>query len=355
VTVLSSAPASYPAFSFDLPYAWGGPAGSGRIRMQPEDFQVFEIPIVSPDGQGEHCWVHVRKRNSNTEWVARQLARFAGVTPSAVSYAGLKDRNAVTEQWFSVQLPGRPDPDWTSLTGQDFEVLTAKRHSRKLKTGALLGNRFCLRIRDVKATTAMLEARLQQVSAGGFPNYFGTQRFGHGGANLVEAERLFKSPQSRLSRHKRGLYLSAVRAALFNQVLAARINDDCWNSALSGDALQLDGKSACFVADSIDDVIGHRLSNLEIHPTGPLCGDGDAMVTGEAARYEANVLKPYSEWVEGLKRFRLAAARRSLRIVPAGLQWRCDTDGSWVLEFSLPSGSYATSLLREIFELDSDE
>ena len=182
-----------------LPTAWGGPLCPASLRLQPEDFQVFEIPLLTPCGEGEHCWVHVRKRNSNTQWVARQLARFAGVPASAVSYAGLKDRKAVTEQWFSVQLPGRPDPDWKSLSHQDFEVLGYARHQRKLKTGALKGNRFRLCIRNVNASADDIGRRLQQVAAAGFPNYFGLQRFGHDAANLVEAEKMFARPACRVT------------------------------------------------------------------------------------------------------------------------------------------------------------
>jgi len=339
----------------ELPTAWGGPLSPARFRVQPEDFQVFEVPLVSPGGEGEHCWVHVRKRNSNTQWVARQLARFAEVSLSAVSYAGLKDRNAVTEQWFSVQLPGRPDPDWKSLPQADFEVLQAARHSRKLKTGALKGNRFCLRIHNVNASTDGVNQRMQQLACGGFPNYFGPQRFGHNAGNLAEAEKLFTRPGSRLPRHKRGIYLSAVRSALFNQVLAARVEDGRWNTAMPGDALQLEGKSACFVADAIDEQIDHRLQALEVHPTGPLCGDGEVLVRGQAARYEAGQLQACREWIEGLQRFRVAAARRALRAVPGDLKWRLDADGSWVLEFFLAAGCYATSLLREVFDLVSED
>jgi tRNA pseudouridine13 synthase len=334
-----------------LPRAWGGPVAGGRIRAQPEDFQVFEVPVTEPCGEGEHAWLKVRKRNSNTEWVARQLARFADVSTSAVSYAGLKDRVAVTEQWFSVQLPGRPDPDWQALDQEDFRILEAHRHLRKLKTGALRGNRFSLTIRNVEGPAMAIEQRLSQLASGGFPNYFGPQRFGHAGANLVEAAKLFQSPKSRLSRHKRGIYLSAVRAALFNHILAARIEDGCWNGALPGDAMQLDGKSACFVAQQADADIEQRLQSMSIHPTGPLCGDGDALVAGDAALYETQQLQPYTDWIEGLKRFRLSAARRALRVAAGDLDWQQRTDGGWRLAFFLPPGSYATSLLREVVEL----
>ncbi len=338
----------------DLPCAWGGPLGSGRIRGAPEDFRVVEVGSVSPAGEGEHSWLYVRKRDSNTQWVARELARHAQVPLSAVSYAGLKDRNAVTEQWFSVHLPGRPDPDWQVLEGDAFQVLRAVRHSRKLKTGTLRGNRFAVRICGLDAEPEQFEQRLRQLAAGGFPNYFGNQRFGHDGGNLAAAAQLLFARRARVSRHQRGIYLSAVRAALFNRVLAARVAEGSWNTALPGEALQLQGKSACFVADEVDATLLERLRALEVHPTGPLCGQGDALARGLASQYEQDVLQSCGHWIAALQRLRVSAARRALRVVPGDLGCAPDDQGNPVLEFFLPAGAYATSLLREILRPDPD-
>ncbi|MGD8842073.1 MAG: tRNA pseudouridine(13) synthase TruD [Gammaproteobacteria bacterium] len=332
--------------------AWGGAVGTARIRVRPEDFQVFEIPLLTPCGEGEHCWLRVRKRNSNTRWVAGQLAGFAAVARSAVSYAGLKDRHAVTEQWFSVQLPGRSDPDWRALQHDDFEVLEARRHRRKLKIGALQGNRFRLYLRDVDADREALEARLDRLRRGGFPNYFGPQRFGLDGANLESAARLFQRPGRRSAGDKRGIYLSAVRAALFNRVLASRVEAGSWNRVVPGDALMLDGRSACFVADTPDSETLRRAEALEIHPTGPLCGDGAALCRGEALAFETKVLADYEDWLEGLCRMRVEAARRALRVVARELRWSEQETGVWVLEFALPAGSFATSLLAEVLAVE---
>jgi tRNA pseudouridine13 synthase len=316
--------------------------------VQPEDFQVREVPLVTPDGSGEHCWLQVRKRNSNTTWVARQLAKFAAVPLSAVSYAGLKDRHAVTEQWFSVQLPGRPDPDWHSLQDADFQVLSARRHSRKLKTGTLKGNRFELWIRDLHCDPLLLAQRIGQVSAGGFPNYFGTQRFGRDGNNLDEAARMFRQPRRRIARAKRSIYLSAVRAALFNRVLAARVDNASWNHARPGEALQLEGRSACFAADSPDADIQRRVEALEVHPTGPLCGAGESLCRGSALAFEEELLRGCESWIEGLRSAGVTHARRALRCVPRDLHWHAEGSDAGLLSFFLPAGSYATSLLNEL-------
>ena len=333
----------------DLPRAWGGAVAEGDLRTLPEDFRVTEVPLLEPQGEGEHCWLYVRKRNANTPWVARRLARFAGVATGAVSYAGLKDRHAVTEQWFSVQLPGRADPDWGALQEADFRVLEARRHTRKLRTGTLRGNRFEVRIRGVHAEPEIVEQRLRAIAQGGFPNYFGSQRFGRDGANLAGAEQLFRG--RRVARQQRGIYLSAARSALFNQLLAARVRDASWECARVGEALQLEGRSACFVAGEVDDALRQRLAALEVHPTGPLCGAGEPLPRQEAARYEQEQLQPFADWIDALQRLRVQAARRALRVRVQDLQWRLEEDGHWLLSFFLPAGSYATSLLRELFEL----
>lgn len=309
---------------------------------------MVEVPLATPCGEGEHSWLLVRKRNSNTPWVAQQLARFAGVPLSAVSYAGLKDRRAVTEQWFSVHLPGRPDPGWPDLAHDDFEVLSAQRHLRKLKTGTLLGNRFELRIRELDIDPALLEQRIDQVATGGFPNYFGPQRFGRGGSNLDEAARMFRQPRRRIARAKRSIYLSAVRSALFNRVLAARVDNRSWNRALPGEALQLEGKSACFVVDTPDEETGRRTAALELHPTGPLCGDGESLCRGEALAFEQQQLLGREGWIGALRQARVNSSRRALRVVPRDLHWQDEGSHCGLLSFYLPAGSYATSLLDEL-------
>ena len=335
-----------------LPFAWGGPAGSARIRTEPEDFQVIEQGMVTPAGEGEHNWLYVRKRNSNTEWVARQLAKFAGTGIRDVSYAGMKDRHAVTEQWFSVHLPGQADPDWASLNNEEFELLEIHRHTRKLQRGTLKGNQFRLCLREVKADKALVEQRIQQIQLGGFPNYFGPQRFGHNGQNLEDARRWFGTPKKRIRRDQRSLYLSAVRSALFNRVLAARVDAGSWNSALAGEALQLQGKSACFVAAVLEDDIIRRVEALDVHPTGPLWGEGEVLAQADALAFETRQLEECDEWQAGLRQQRIKPARRALRVVAEHLRGTCEPDGSWILEFSLPAGTYATTLLRELFTIE---
>ncbi len=337
-----------------LPYAFGGPVGTGLLRAEPEDFQVQEIGICEPDGTGEHVWLWVRKRDANTEWVARQLARFAGVTPREVSYAGLKDRHAVTEQWFSVQLPGKADPDWSAARIEGVEILRAERHSRKLKRGALRGNRFRLRIRAFSGARAALETRLATITRRGIPNYFGVQRFGRDGQNLAAAAAMLRGDGPRVDRHVRGLYLSSARSFLFNQVLAARVSSGSWEQMLLGDAIQLDGSRSWFIADGSDPTLEQRLADMAVHPTGPLWGRGALATQATANDVETSTLAAYSDWCAGLERAGLEQDRRALRVVVRDIEAQWLDENDVVLQFSLPSGCYATTVLRELIETQLD-
>ena len=89
----------------EIPRAYAELPIVGYIRSLPEDFIVDEELSFSPTGEGEHVFLQIRKTGKNTEDIARILARHAGVTRKSVSYAGLKDRNAVTSQFFSIHLP----------------------------------------------------------------------------------------------------------------------------------------------------------------------------------------------------------------------------------------------------------
>lgn len=345
------------ALAVDLPFAFGGPVGQGRLRVEPEDFRVREVPICEPDGAGEHAWLWIRKRNANTDWVARQLARFAGVTPRDVSFAGMKDRRAVTEQWFSVQLPGRADPDWSMLNAEGVEVRRAERHSRKLKRGALRGNDFDIRVRALTGDRDLIDARLNAIAQRGIPNYFGSQRFGREGQNIAGADAMLRGEGRRPERHVRGLFLSAARSFLFNRVLATRVQAASWEHAIAGDVIQLNGSRAWFLADPTDTSLAQRLVQLDVHPTGPLWGRG-TLATADAAReLELACMADWADWCVGLERAGLEQDRRALRVKALDLRWAWSSEGDLLLHFGLPPGSYATILVRELMHcgIDLDE
>jgi tRNA pseudouridine13 synthase len=304
------------------------------------------------DGDGEHLLLQVRKRNQNTADVARSLARHAGVKARDVGYCGLKDRNAVTTQWFSVWLPGKPDPDWSALEGDQLHIVASQRHRRKLQRGALRGNRFVIVLRDIafngQADRDSMERRLADIQEQGVPNYFGEQRFGRAGGNLADATAMFNGARVK-GNHLRGLYLSAARSFLFNEVLAARVTAANWNQMLPGEALMLAGSRSFFVADELSEEIKARLACGDVLPSGPLWGRGELPSQGVARELEQGVLAEHELYRQGLERAGLKQERRALPLAIADLHWQWLPQGqSLQLDFRLPAGCYATSVLREL-------
>lgn len=333
-------------FDLNWPRAHGDAVLSAVTRACNADFQVDEILTFTPDGEGEHVYLHVRKDGANTQWVAKQLARFAGVRNGDVAYAGLKDRHAITTQWFSVHLPGSEPLDWQAADIEGVEILQTALGRRKLRTGALKGNRFQLRLTELEGDREAIEARLQTIAEQGVPNYYGGQRFGHDAGNLQGALRVFQGERIR-DRRLKGLYLSAARSWLFNQVLAERVREGIWATAMNGDVYMLDGRSACFADDGSDN-LAERLAAGELHLTGPLWGRGESMATGWAKNLEDRVLQSMETWREGLEAAGMEQERRSLRMRVGELQWEWPDDQSLLLSFTLPSGSFATTVLAEL-------
>ena len=336
----------------ETPRGYGPPSARATLSADPQDFRVTEIEKFHPSGDGTHAWLRIRKRGVNTEEVAAALARAAGTPRSAVGFAGMKDRLAIAVQWFSVDLAGRAEPRWASLESDAIEVLEVARHRRKLRRGALLGNRFEIVLRDATVSGAGLDARLGAIRAGGVPNYFGPQRFGRDGANLRLARSLLVERRRIHDRHRRGLALSAARAHLFNRVLAARVAAGAWATPVPGDVMMLDGRGSVFGIDRVDEEAAARAARGEIHPTGPLWGRGARLVAGAVRDIEDRAVAETAALCEGLERERLSQDRRALRVNVRGIEGRIEPRGRVSLAFALPPGAYATTVLGEIFSLD---
>ncbi len=334
----------------ELPYAYGVPSLSGVLRARPEDFVVDELLGFAPSGAGDHVLLQVRKRGMNTPDVARLIARHAKVPLRDIGYAGLKDRHAVTSQWFSVPLPGKSDPDWALLNSERLTVLAAQRHHRKLRRGALNGNRFSLMVRELHGETAELPVRIQRILDGGVPNYFGEQRFGHD--NVNRARQMLAGTLQIRDRFERGIYLSALRSHLFNTVLAQRVLDGTWCRAVAGDVMMLEGTRSFFVAETVDEAVLRRIAEHDIHPSGPLWGRGESASRAEAHRIEETALSPWSADCAVLAREGLEMERRSLRLVPRHVEWEQD-DNILHFRFDLPAGCYATVVMRELVNSDA--
>lgn len=332
-----------------LPPAYAAPL-TGTFRSQPADFLVDEQIDIELSGVGEHLWLHIRKTNANTDWVAKQLARAAGIAAKDVGYAGLKDRHAITTQWFSLHLPGKDDPDFSELLGElsgDLDILQQTRHDKKLKRGALQGNRFVLTLRDVTGDIEQAKTLCQQISEHGVPNYFGEQRFGHEGGNVVKAEAWFRGDFRPKQRHQRSLYLSSARSWLFNHILAARVTDGSWNQYVAGDVFMFDGGHSWFTDDG-DASLPERVAAQAVHPTGALWGRGRLESQGAIQGLEQAQADALALLCEGLERNGLKQERRALRSNVQALSFESLDDSTVRLSFALPAGAYATVVLAQL-------
>ncbi|WAC74828.1 tRNA pseudouridine(13) synthase TruD [Roseateles sp. SL47] len=307
------------------PNAYPVTGASATLKHLNEDFVVTELPLQLPSGEGEHLWLDVEKNGANTAFVAQQLAEAAGVQERDVGYAGLKDRYAITRQWFSIYLPKGDTPDLTQLQHPEFKVLSQSRHVKKLRPGDLQGNRFRIVLRDVTGDRPAMEANLKAIAAHGVPNYFGAQRFGHDGGNVEQGRAMLAREIRVRNPKKKGIYLSAVRSFVFNEVVALRIQQGLWGKTLPGDVLDEAGR-----------------------PTGPLWGRGRVSTTEEAQALENGVAAQHAALCDGMEHAGLDQERRALVASPADLTWEWPQADQLVVSFALPAGNYATSVLNEI-------
>lgn len=304
----------------DWARAWGDALFAGRIRTTPEDFVVREQLETDFSGEGEHDWLLLEKTGANTAWVAARLAKHARVAERDVGYSGLKDRHAVTTQWFSVKREIKNPTNWDAFELDEARILEHHVHNRKLKRGMHRSNGFRIAVRSPGARSAedRLAARLACIGREGVPNYFGEQRFGRNGANIDLGQAVLDG--RRLPRNKRSIGISALRSFEFNKALDARVRDGTWNRLLPGDYANLDRTGSHFEVEDVTPELEQRCSELDIHPTGVL---------------------------PAFESIRVDASRRPLRMRISDLSWQLE-DGVLWLEFGLGRGSYATAVLREI-------
>lgn len=337
----------------DYVYLLGKPKSEARFKAAPEDFQVEEVLGFEPEyhAGGQHHWLYLEKTGMNTDFLARKLAEFAGVHPRDVSFSGLKDRQAITRQWFSVELPAKQVIDWQQFAEPGVRLLQETRSIRKLRRGTHQANIFDIRLRDLQKLDD-IEERLRALSLG-VPNYFGPQRFGHEGRNIEKAKAMLEGRRVK-DRNLRSLLLSAARSWLFNQVVDARLKA-YGIKPLAGDLMQLQGSHSFFVATAIDQTVMERLSSGDITITAPLPGKkkltrDEPEQLSERHEFEAKVLEPYASWIDGLVRAGVEESRRAILLVPQAFEFE------WLgqdlrLRFRLERGAFATSVLRELVQL----
>lgn len=338
------------AMLHELSFAYGQPRSSGQIKRSPEDFCVEENLGFALSGGGEHLYLLIEKKLLNTEDMAKIIARTVGLPLKAISYAGLKDKFAKTTQWFSLHLPGMVDPNLDGLTTDNYRLLKAVRHNKKLKIGALKGNNFIIKIHDFGYDEHELLTRIDNIKAHGVPNYFGPQRFGINGNNLARAKEVLLENKKIKSRHLRGIYYSAARSFLFNAIVSLRVTDNSWNRPVRGDLMMLAGSHSIFPIDVVDDEIMRRVSENDIFPASPLWGIGKELLTEQALHLQSIAIEPWREWCEALERHGLQRLYRSMVLLPEHLQFKDN-----VFTFTLPAGSFATTILRELLTNDTGQ
>lgn len=309
-------------FTTDWDRAWSASPSSryGKFRCQNEDFRVDEELGFEPAGEGEHVYIQFEKIGQNTQWVIETLALELNISKPLFGRSGIKDRHAVTTQWVSVQQPGTT-PDFNGIEIPGVRFLQIGRHPKKLRPGTHAQNNFCIVLRDLSAEPEQLDQVLSTIAEKGFPNYFGAQRFGIDGQNLMQGWKLLSS--RRLGRHKKkGFYLSALRSYVFNQVLSKRIE------------------------------AGRFASTDELDDSGPLWGRGTPPISDVQADYEKHLLAQWAPLLTALEFAGLSQERRPLVTIPKNLSWRWLESSTLELKFSLPAGSYATSLIRELGDME---
>ncbi|WP_339662954.1 tRNA pseudouridine(13) synthase TruD [uncultured Psychrobacter sp.] len=354
------------------------------------DFIVNELLPLEFTGEGEHLWLHIQKSGMNTAYLAKLLSEWADIPLRDVGFSGLKDRHALTTQWFSLRIPKKqlPDSEFAPVdigANESITILEQQWHNKKLNRGTHRANQFTITLRDIQfadlevtaseqdlsakqSDKSAVEQHLANISTTGVPNYFGPQRFGRSGNNIREALSLFARPvpearppsnkgkRKRVPREQNTMELSAARSLIFNEILAARVRDGSWNNGLAGEVFNLDGSGSIFASDEIDDTLRARLESGDIHPTAVLWGTGNEKVSGKAAAMETDIVAHsplLTQLATGLEQRDIKAQRRALRLPIEALSWEWqDTEGGQILilNFTLTTGSFATSVLASLVQ-----
>lgn len=333
----------------------GQPDASGQIKSNAADFIVDEDLGFAPDGNGEQILVHISKQNCNTRFVADALAHFCQIPKREVSFAGQKDRHAITRQWFCLHLPGKSQPDFSRFSLEGCQILEHARHRRKLRPGTLRGNYFTIILRQISQQQTT-EQRLQLIAQTGVPNYFGVQRFGLRNNNLSLAAQWAQTGNAPRNRQQRSFALSAARSLLFNQIASQRLKLVNFHQVMDGDALQLSGRGSWFVAPASELAqLQPRVDRHELLITAPLPGSGDWGSQRQAQVFEQQCIAHETDLQALLEKEKVQAARRALLVFPRDLRWCWLNNTSIEIRFWLPAGSFATSVIRELINTTNDD
>lgn len=332
------------------------PGTGGIIKSCPDDFIVEEIPLYAPCGEGAHMYLLVRKVSLTTRQVSKKLAKLLDVPVGTIGAAGLKDKDAITTQWFSVPAEAFERMKLSDIDIHGVQILNHGLHGNKLKVGHLIGNRFSTRVRFCRAdSSALASAIIERLIREGMVNYYGEQRFGAEGNNIRNGKNLLLGEEVNRDWFLKRLLMASYQSHLFNGYTLARHRAGLARTAMKGDVLKKVATGGLFICE--DPVIDTaRIQTNEIVLTGPMVGCKVMTPMGESLIFEREVLELMGfgpEMWSAVERIRLAGSRRPVIVYPGDVSISED-DAGLLLCFSLPKGSFATILLREIIKPDED-
>ncbi|HBJ33272.1 MAG TPA: tRNA pseudouridine(13) synthase TruD [Planctomycetaceae bacterium] len=336
----------------DPPRLFDAPIGVARFKSQLEDFQVEEVLGFEPSGEGEHCLAWIEKIDRNSNDVATEIAQKLSIRKRLVNHCGLKDRAAITRQWFSIHLPGIASPSPEQISGNGYRVLAMTRHQRKLRRGGHRANRFVIRLRDCDFDNAAVVDRWQAIESRGVPNYFGPQRFGHNGDNVGLATQMLSGAVDVRDRMLRGILISAARSCIYNACVAQRVADGTWDLPLDGDVFGFADNHSLVLPGKLRGDVAQRVADCALEITAPLWGNGELLSVSVVREMEQRVADHFHEIASGLEKLNLQQERRVIRLRPSESQVQWESNSDLRLRFELPTGTYATTLLREMVRFE---
>ena len=334
-----------------LPLAAGDlPGIGGVLKSRPEHFVVEEILPYQPCGQGEHVYITFRRSGWNTADAARSIQDRLALARSDVGWGGRKDKTAVVVQTLSVRcgLKRSLDDIKNALTELPFEIVDIKRHGNKIKTGHVAANRFTIVVNqpapDALPRALVIAERLKQT---GVPNYYGPQRFGHQLQNVYRGFSLFAAPKQ---GRRNPFMVSVVQSVLFNIWLKQRMQTDSFGQLIAGDMVKKTDTGGMFTAEDLS-VDNRRFMAGEIVFTGPIFGFKMRPATQAAGKREADLLEQFDLTSEDFRPLRAPGSRRLAIVRLVDLTIAEMADGLQ-FRFTLPSGAYATTVMREFMQND---
>lgn len=345
-----------------LPYISSHLSGiGGQLRSSPDHFLVEEVPLYDPIGEGQHLYVNLTKQEITTRDVQKKLAAIFKIASDDVSFAGMKDKYARTTQTFSINIAHIEGVLLENAAAHIEAALPvtvhwAKLHRNKLKVGHLLGNRFSIRVVEpsLPVDEALERARtiVEVIRQHGLPNFYGPQRLGRQGSNVVRGFELISGRLKMKDRWLRDLLRTSVQSYLCNRYLAERVERNLFDQVILGDVAKKYDTGGLF---EVEDVAAEqpRYERQEISFTAPIYGPKMWITTGDAGALEESVLAESGLTLEDMHKAHLTGTRRMGRLILNDLQVQPYENGIDV-SFFLPKGAFATTVLREIMKVDDN-